>query len=148
MTYNKKTNLVYTIMVATIVVSIGLTPVFASHQDQTYHAAYGVDTGETYTSSQSTIHCIGASVDRCGAQLVVDNDGYEWIKTFYKIGGGAVVCDLNVVIEINGNTVSDLNFSEIETFGQWEYFSYHPSSIESTDVIQQYLTFDNCFVDA
>lgn len=106
-----------------------------------------IQPNETDSTTPVTIHCVNDTPDRCGGYLEVDNEGYEWVRAHYFIGGGAAVCDLTVVLKINGNVVTDVTFEDHETFGQWDDVSHHPSSISSTDTFDMILSFDNCYID-
>ncbi len=148
MTMKSKTTMFAVMVLAAITVSIGFSPSsFATNETQVYIYMDTVQENTTRTSSTSDLHCSTNSPDRCGGYLYVDNVGYEWVKSNYYIGGGAVVCDFNAVVKINGNVVSDINFYDHETYGQWDYVSYHPDDIKSTDTFEMTLSFDNCYID-
>jgi len=128
-----------------IMVSIGVTPAFAEWNPEIFHHISGVDRGDTYLSSQQVRDC-GGETDKCGAQLYVRNTSVDFIKTYYKIGGLGVSCDVNFKVELNGNVIRDITFRDHETFGQWEYTSiYMPQGIQSTDSITSITSFDNCY---
>ena len=71
------------------------------------------------------------------------NTGVDFIKPYYKIGVSG--CDVNFVVELNGNVIRDITFRDQTTYNQWKYTSiYMPQGIQSTDVIQSITSFDNC----
>ena len=126
-----------------IMVGIGFTPAsFAEWNPQIFHYTSGVDKGETYLSDKEVRDC-GGKTDKCGAQLYVRNTGVDFIKPYYKIGVPG--CDVNFVVELNGNVIRDITFRDHTTYNQWKYTSiYMPQGIQSTDVIQSIISFDNC----
>ena len=83
-----KTHMFLVMMVAATTLSLGFTPAFAHTETQTYKFISGVQPNETITTGTTDLHCVGG-VDRCGGYLEVDNEGYEWVKSHYYIGGGA-----------------------------------------------------------
>ncbi len=144
---NTKTNMFSVMLLAAITISIGMSPAFATNETQVYKYADGIQSNSYRTTSTTDAHCSVDTPDRCGGYLYIDNVGYEWVKAYYYIGGGAVVCDFNSVIEMNGNEVTNTTYNDHETYGQWDYLSYHPSSIDSTDTFEMTLSFDSCYID-
>lgn len=143
----KTTKTIPAIALVAIVVSIGFTPAFADWNPQIFKYTSGVQYGDTYLSPKTVEDC-GGQNDKCGAQLKVRNTSYDFIYNYYKIGGAAVVCDVNFVTELDGQVIFDSTFKGHETFGQWEYIPiYVHGGIDPTDSIQTITTFSNCHQD-
>jgi len=142
----KNTKTVIAISLVAIVVSIGFTPAFADWNPEILKYVSGIGSNETYLSSPSVEDC-GGKTDKCGAQLKVKTTGVDFIYNYYKIGGSAVICDLTVVTQLNGNVIFDSTFKEHETYGQWENIAIPVhQGIGATDFIETITSFDNCYI--
>jgi len=147
MTRINKTTMLSAVILMAIVATMGVMPAAsASHGGQFLLRAEEVPEGTTYISDPATKRCAGVS-DACGAQLKVKNGYYDFIYTYYKIGGKGVICDMNTVVKVNGKTISTSNFKEQETYGKWKYLVHlaEKGSLKDGDTIESITTFTSCF---
>lgn len=137
-----KTHLALVAIAAIAVLSMQITPAFASNPTL-FRATWGTAEGTTDTTSTTQANC-GTVTNGCKMYLVTDNDGVEWVKVYYQVAG-AVECDLQFIVEIDGVEEVNSTFYDQTTYGQWDYYPHQPNNgLTATDSVEAWVIHTNC----